>query len=75
MPTPENESSDNLPRYRYEASVTFILAANGLDEAYRMQTQIRDIVKRYTNERVSDVRGSMLDLKHRPDLDGSLRGV
>jgi hypothetical protein len=60
------------PRYRYEASVKFVLAADGLDEAYRMQQQIVGIVARHTNELVTKIVGSMLDLKHRPDLDGSL---
>ena len=59
--------------YRYEAKVSFILAAESLDEARDMQKQIVELVRRHTNERVTRVSGSMLDLKHRADLDGSLR--
>jgi hypothetical protein len=60
-------------RYRYEATITVVLAADGIDEAYRMQQQIAGIIEDHTNERVEQVQASMLGLKHRPDLDGSLR--
>jgi hypothetical protein len=58
--------------YVYDATIRVRLAAPSLDEAYRMQKQIGEVVRRYTNERVTDITASMLDLKHRPDLDGSL---
>jgi hypothetical protein len=68
--------SEGMPRYRYEATIKVILAADSQDEAYRMQQQIaNDVVRPHTNERVVQVTASMLDLRHRPDLDGSLRNA
>lgn len=62
-------------RYRYEATVRFVIAADGLDEAYRRQRQVADIILDHTRpEVILDVTASMLDLQHRPDLDNSLRG-
>ena len=64
----------DLPRYRYEATIKAILAADGQDEAYRMLKQIADdVIRPHTNERVVEITASMLDLRHRPDLDRSLR--
>ena len=70
---PDNERSDNLPRYRYEAKITVVLAADGLHDAAWMQRQIADVVRDHTGERVLEVHGSILDLKHRPDLTGGFR--
>lgn len=73
QPRADEPDALSIGRYRYEAAVKVVVAADGLDEALRMQQQIADVVRQHTNERVVDVTTSMLDLKHRPDLDGSLK--
>jgi hypothetical protein len=62
-------------RYRYEATITLIIAADGQDEAYRIQKSALNAVDSALLARgVVRAHSSILDLKHRPDLDGSLRG-
>jgi hypothetical protein len=69
--SPSDQGERALPHYRYSAAIRVVLAADSQDEAYRMQQQIADIVRSYTNERVVEITASMLDLHHRPDLDGT----
>lgn len=57
-------------RYRYEATVTLVIAADSLDAAYRVQqaaARNADLI-----DGVIEARSPMMRLHHRPDLDGSL---
>ncbi len=58
------------PRYRYEATVRVIIAADGLDKAWATARRLREVVG--AQRGVVSARASMVDLHHRPDLDGSL---
>lgn len=73
MPPSHLESDE--PRYRYEATIKLIIAADGLDAAYRVQQAAVNNLKAgatAVGAPIKSVTGSMLDLKHRADLDGSL---
>lgn len=55
--------------YAYDATIHLRIWADGQDEAYRKQ---REAAER-ADDGSSTATTSMLSLRHRPDLDGSLR--
>lgn len=71
---PSQRSSE--PRYRYEAVIRIVIAANGLDEAHRVQQAAVANLKASATAVGAPIKAascSIMDLHHRPDLDGSLK--
>lgn len=57
--------------YRYEVTVKVLIAANGLHEAWPRSNEIAQAIKDLPH--VVNARAPMSELRHRPDIDGSLR--
>lgn len=61
--------NEDSPAYRYSTNFEVVIAANGLDEAHRIATQIRDRIRLV--EGVVQVHGGIYP-RHRNDLDHAL---
>jgi hypothetical protein len=70
--TPSSEQSDSHGEpYRYEAKVTLIIAEHGLDRAWSAARDAATTLE--GREDVVHAQVSLMDLRHRPDLDNSLK--